>query len=178
MKSPFYHGIFFAAATTFVGLLPGGCAKLTEPPPNQTYAVPSADQAAPADAQPPPIAQPPPVPSTPLPEEPLSVLTLASGHGAKARTGDRVTVHYVGTLKDGTKFDSSRDRNSPFDFVLGRGAVIKGWDQGVVGMEVGEKRKLVIPPSLGYGSRGSPPKIPPNATLVFEIELLGVHSAP
>ena len=84
-------------------------------------------------------------------------------------------MHYVGTLTDGTKFDSSRDRGQGFDFKLGAGQVIKGWDQGVAGMKVGGVRKLTIPPELGYGARGYPPVIPPNSTLVFEVELLDVR---
>ncbi|HUJ73117.1 MAG TPA: FKBP-type peptidyl-prolyl cis-trans isomerase [Verrucomicrobiae bacterium] len=97
------------------------------------------------------------------------------GTGAEAVTGKSVTVHYTGRLTDGTKFDSSKDRNQPFVFQLGGGQVIKGWDQGVVGMKVGGVRKLTIPPSLGYGDRGAGGVIPPNATLVFEVELLGVN---
>lgn len=96
------------------------------------------------------------------------------GKGAEAVAGKRVTVHYRGTLTNGTKFDASYDRNKPFDFNLGAGEVIKGWDQGVAGMKVGGKRKLTIPPELGYGARGAGGVIPPNATLVFEVELLGV----
>ncbi len=96
------------------------------------------------------------------------------GTGAEAKSGKRVTVHYVGTLTNGSKFDSSRDRNEGFDFTLGAGDVIQGWDQGVAGMKVGGVRKLTIPPELGYGPRGYPPVIPPNATLVFEVELLDV----
>jgi FKBP-type peptidyl-prolyl cis-trans isomerase len=100
--------------------------------------------------------------------------TLRPGQGAEAKTCDRVTVHYVGTLTDGTKFDSSRDRGQGFKFTLGRGEVIQGWDQGVAGMRIGELRKLTIPPALGYGKRGFPPVIPPDSTLVFEVELLAV----
>lgn len=96
------------------------------------------------------------------------------GTGAEAVSGKKVTVNYLGTLTNGTKFDSSYDRNQPFSFNLGTGQVIQGWDQGVAGMKVGGKRKLVIPPSLGYGATGQG-SIPPNATLVFEIELLGVE---
>ena len=99
---------------------------------------------------------------------------LVEGKGPEAKTGDTVSVHYVGTLLDGTKFDSSRDRGDPFEFSLGAGSVIKGWDQGVVGMKKGGKRKLTIPSALAYGKRGSPPKIPPDAPLVFEIELLEI----
>ncbi|MHB9107727.1 MAG: FKBP-type peptidyl-prolyl cis-trans isomerase [Armatimonadota bacterium] len=95
------------------------------------------------------------------------------GTGATAKTGNTVTVHYTGRLTDGTKFDSSLDRDDPFVFTLGAGQVISGWDQGVAGMKVGGKRKLTIPPKLGYGDRGIGP-IPPGATLVFDIELLGV----
>ncbi len=96
------------------------------------------------------------------------------GTGAEAKAGQNVSVHYVGTLTTGAKFDSSRDRDEPFGFRLGAGQVIKGWDQGVAGMKVGGMRKLTIPPELGYGARGFPPVIPANATLVFEVELLGV----
>jgi FKBP-type peptidyl-prolyl cis-trans isomerase len=99
---------------------------------------------------------------------------MQQGNGAAAKSGDTVSVHYVGTLTDGKKFDSSRDRGQPFTFTLGKGMVIKGWDQGVVGMKVGEKRKLTIPGPLAYGAAGHPPVIPPNATLVFEIEMMSI----
>lgn len=102
----------------------------------------------------------------------FEMTTLKEGTGEGAKAGQSVSVNYVGTLKDGTKFDSSYDRKQTFTFVLGAGNVIKGWDQGVVGMKVGEKRKLVIPPSLGYGSAGAGGVIPPNATLIFEVEMV------
>src|ERR1700735_4927431 len=105
----------------------------------------------------------------------LKIEDTKPGAGAEAKTGTTVTVHYVGTLTDGTKFDSSRDRGQGFTFRLGAGQVIKGWDQGVAGMKVGQVRKLTIPPHLAYGDRGFPPVPPPNSTLVFEVELLGVR---
>lgn len=96
------------------------------------------------------------------------------GQGEVATAGNRVTVHYTGWLTNGTKFDSSKDRNDPFAFPLGAGHVIRGWDEGVQGMKVGGVRKLTIPPQLGYGARGAGGVIPPNATLVFEVELLKI----
>jgi len=104
----------------------------------------------------------------------LQIADLAVGTGNEAMSGKMVTVHYTGTLTDGVKFDSSLDRGTPFTFTLGVGQVIRGWDEGVMGMKVGGKRKLVIPPDLGYGSQGIGGVIPPNATLIFEVELLDV----
>lgn len=99
---------------------------------------------------------------------------LLVGEGAQAQPGDTVSVHYTGWLQDGTKFDSSLDRGQPFTFTLGRGEVIKGWDEGVAGMRAGGKRRLVIPPDLGYGSQGAGGVIPPGATLIFEVELVEI----
>ena len=98
----------------------------------------------------------------------------AVGDGPEAKAGQNVSVHYTGTLQDGSKFDSSRDRGQPLNFTLGVGQVIKGWDEGVQGMRVGGRRQLVIPPELGYGARGIGP-IPPNSTLHFDVELMGVR---
>jgi FKBP-type peptidyl-prolyl cis-trans isomerase len=137
-----------------------------------------------------PAAQPTPTPTSSVPTfAPSLGVNLATmtktqsglayqdkvvGTGATATAGKTVSVQYTGWLPDGTKFDSSRDRNEPFDFPLGAGHVIPGWDEGVAGMKVGGRRLLVIPPALGYGPSGTGP-IPPNATLVFDVELLNVH---
>ncbi len=104
----------------------------------------------------------------------LQIEELVAGTGDTATAGQQVSVHYTGWLTNGEKFDSSLDRGTPFKFKLGAGMVIQGWDQGVAGMKVGGKRKLTIPPELGYGARGAGGVIPPNATLVFEVELLGL----
>ncbi len=105
----------------------------------------------------------------------LIIEDIIVGTGAEAAAGQDVTVHYTGCLTDGTKFDSSKDRGDPFEFPLGGGRVIKGWDEGVQGMKIGGTRNLTIPPALGYGARGAGGVIPPNATLVFEVELLEIN---
>lgn len=104
----------------------------------------------------------------------LKYIDMVEGTGATPQKGQTVTVHYTGTLENGKKFDSSYDRGTPADFRIGVGAVIKGWDEGLMSMKVGGKRKLIIPSALGYGVRGSPPNIPGNSNLVFDVELLGV----
>jgi FKBP-type peptidyl-prolyl cis-trans isomerase len=170
-------------AIAFALLFGTGCSKFTEPPKQEAIQIePSGSaevkQAAlpSATAAPKPAEQPKPAETAaPAPtNEKLEVKDLAVGKGAEAKAGDNVKVHYVGTLTDGKEFDSSKKHDKPFDFELGAGRVIKGWDQGVAGMKVGGKRKLTVPPSLGYGARGFPPVIPPNSTLVFEVELLEV----
>lgn len=107
-------------------------------------------------------------------EQELKIETTQEGTGEGAKVGDTVTVHYRGTLTDGTQFDASYDRGTPFSFKLGENRVIQGWEQGILGMKAGEKRKLTIPSSLGYGDRGQGP-IPPKATLIFEVEMLKIN---
>jgi len=105
----------------------------------------------------------------------LKIEVLQEGSGVEIKNGDKATVHYVGTLENGQKFDSSVDRGQPFEFMLGAGQVIKGWDNGVLGMKVGEKRKLTMPHNLAYGENGIPGVIPPKAVLIFEVELLEIN---
>jgi FKBP-type peptidyl-prolyl cis-trans isomerase len=120
-----------------------------------------------------------PAEATPVDPGPatLQIVDDVVGKGNAAKAGDTVRVHYTGTLMNGVKFDSSRDKGTPFDFKLGEGAVIKGWDEGVVGMKVGGKRRLIIPQDKGYGESGSPPNIPPKAGLKFDVELLEINPA-
>ncbi|HEY8680050.1 MAG TPA: FKBP-type peptidyl-prolyl cis-trans isomerase [Candidatus Dormibacteraeota bacterium] len=108
----------------------------------------------------------------------LRYIDIAAGTGAKPGKGDSITVQYTGWLSNGTKFDSSRDTGTPATFQIGVGAVIPGWDEAVITMKLGGKRKLILPPALGYGAAGSPPTIPANSTLVFVVELLGITPAP
>lgn len=166
--------VLFATTTS-------ACSKLTEPPapePMQETTTtaaaekPAAQPSAAASAAPTPAAPAQPAPD---PNAKLEIKDLAPGKGAEAKAGDTVKVHYVGTLANGEKFDASKDHGTePFTFELGKGRVIKGWDDGVAGMKVGGKRKLTIPPHLGYGARGAGAKIPPSSTLVFEVELVEI----
>lgn len=105
----------------------------------------------------------------------MKIEILRQGTGSEIKNGNTASVHYTGTFEDGTKFDSSLDRGQPFSFVLGAGQIIQGWDLGVQGMKIGEKRKLTIPAELAYGSEGIPGAIPPDSTLLFEVELLGIN---
>ncbi len=175
-KSPaLSFGVRTFAGLVAVSLLGGAaCSKLTEPPPEEAI-VKEEPKPAEKAPEPKPSASAEPAPSAPAPEAKLEMQDLVVGKGTEAKAGDTVRVHYVGTLADGTEFDASRKHDDKgFSFTLGRGDVIKGWDQGVAGMKVGGKRRLTIPPELGYGARGAGGVIPPNATLKFDVELLEV----
>jgi FKBP-type peptidyl-prolyl cis-trans isomerase FkpA len=147
-KQRFARFCLVVASAAALGMSLGGCDKKDEPPPGPPREAPKKDE--------------------------FKTEDVKVGTGAEAKDGSTVKVHYVGTLKSGERFDSSRDRGEPFEFTIGKGGVILGWEKGVAGMKVGGLRKLTIPSELGYGSAGQPPKIPAYATLLFEIELLEV----
>jgi len=176
MRAPL---LFFAALSV------AACSKLTAPPSpepivSETPAPPDVKPvlAAASNSAPPPQPQKAPEPAQPPgPARQVEITDIVKGTGPEVKLGDMATVHYKGTLLDGTKFDASRDHGQPFDFQVG-GRVIDGWNKGVPGMKVGGKRKLVIPWQLAYGEQGSPPKIPPKSDLVFEIELLKIGPPP
>jgi FKBP-type peptidyl-prolyl cis-trans isomerase FkpA len=155
--------------TLLTAFILGACATSE----NSPAAQPQAAQTQPADTAPDKQAASPERKTTTA--SGLVIEELAIGSGAAAKSGDVVKVHYTGWLLDGRKFDSSVDRNAPFVFRLGQGLVIKGWDEGVAGMQVGGKRRLTIPPQLAYGAYGAGSRIPPNAVLIFEVELLGIQ---
>jgi FKBP-type peptidyl-prolyl cis-trans isomerase FkpA len=160
-------GTLMVAFALIVLIALSGCAaKPAASPPGSTQSEPAAAQGSTPDDS----------PGTTKEVTELKIEDLKVGDGAEAKTGDTVSVHYTGWLTDGTKFDSSRDSGTPFQFTLGQGRVIRGWDEGVAGMKVGGRRKLTIPPEMGYGAQGAGGGvIPPNATLVFDVELLGVN---
>lgn len=164
-------------AAVVVGVI--GYAAFFKSQPASTASTPAPRPAQPAPQPAPkpaidPATQPAPLPTEPpKTDEKVAVKDQKVGTGREIKMGDKVTVHYTGTLKDGTKFDSSRDKGTPFTFVVGTG-VIEGWSQGVIGMKQGGRRTLTVPPTLGYGARGQG-KIPPNSTLSFDIEVLKIE---
>lgn len=167
----------------FLGALPA-CTGLTAPPSPEAIAseVPSSTATAPkaqaAAAQPPPPASSAPAQPLRNPNDKVTIKDVAPGAGPAAKDGDTVSVLYTGKLEDGTVFDSSaKNKNQPLTFTLGKGGVIDGWQQGILGMKKGGKRKLSIPPSLAYGQGGIPGKIPPNATLNFDVELKSIGAS-
>ncbi len=182
VSRPLQWSLALAASAALVS----ACTSLTEPAQKETYDKPAPPPAPAASAvEPAPSAAAPAVLDAGPPPDAgsLEMKDLKVGKGAEAKDGDRVSVYYAGTLLDGTEFDSSKKhappdggKPAPFEFTLGQGGVIKGWDLGVKGMKVGGKRALTIPSDLAYGARGRPPVIPPNATLKFDVELLGINA--
>lgn len=167
MPKRFHQLLSMIALVLLSGALLAGCTaepEVTSPAPEPAAEQPTTEQ---------PVAPEAPVATEDVTE--LEIEDLAEGDGAEAKQGDTVTVHYTGWLTDGTKFDSSLDSGQPFQFTIGEGRVISGWEAGVPGMKEGGKRKLVIPPAMAYGEPGRPPVIPPSATLVFEVELVAVN---
>jgi FKBP-type peptidyl-prolyl cis-trans isomerase len=160
----------FSALAAVVALAVGaGCSRLAKDAAADSGATSSA-----TGAPEPGESESPPAPPA---EEKLTLEDLVIGKGAEAKVGDHIAIHYVATLADtGAEFDSSRARGQPFELDVGRGRVIRGWDQGMIGMRVGGTRRVTIPPSFGYGDPGAPPLVPPKSTLIFEIELLSVNA--
>lgn len=156
--------------------VPGACSDREAAPPPATFVKPEAPKPKPSPFQEAPVSSAQPVPEPKIVTTPsgLQYQDYVEGTGPSPGPGRTAVVHYTGWLTNGKKFDSSKDRGQPFSFPVGKGQVIKGWDEGVATMKVGGRRKLTIPPALGYGARGAGGLIPPNATLVFDVELLEV----